>query len=401
MALAEEAGPAVGMELVALCDAAAPGLGEAGRRFDAATYTAVDRFLEHDMDAVILANSFHQHAPLAIKALEAGKHVLSETSACMTLAEGVALTRAVTRSGLVYMLAENFPYRAANQELRRLFLQGAVGRFLYGEGEYVHPLDAAQFNSYAPAVEHWRNWLPFLYYCTHALAPVLFVTGARPLSVSGFVVPWRRDDPGIQGTARRSDPVGLLVLQTDDGALIKALQGTMHGESVTTRISGTAGAMESLRHRDAETLWVASGDQGKRERTYVAELPGIGQVRAPSGHGGSDRFVHHHFVTAIRRGQPPFLDVHRAVAMSVAGILGYRSALSGSASLAIPDLSDQAEQARHESDDWSPDPAHRRPGQPAPSIRGDVTVAPEDLAAARQAWAASAPDDHARASADR
>ena len=61
------------------------------------------------MDAVVLANYFHQHAPFAIKALKADKHVMSETAACHTLGEGVALARAVEKSGKIYMFAENYP----------------------------------------------------------------------------------------------------------------------------------------------------------------------------------------------------------------------------------------------------------------------------------------------------
>ena len=30
------------------------------------SYTDYERFLEHDMDAVVLANHFHEHAPFAI-----------------------------------------------------------------------------------------------------------------------------------------------------------------------------------------------------------------------------------------------------------------------------------------------------------------------------------------------
>jgi len=69
---ARGAGPHLGMKLVALCDTWEERLISLGRELGVATYTDYDRFLEHDMDAVILANYFHQHAPLAIKALQAG-----------------------------------------------------------------------------------------------------------------------------------------------------------------------------------------------------------------------------------------------------------------------------------------------------------------------------------------
>jgi len=44
----------VGMKLVALCDTWEENLREAGRRFGVKTYADYGRFLEHEMDAVVL-----------------------------------------------------------------------------------------------------------------------------------------------------------------------------------------------------------------------------------------------------------------------------------------------------------------------------------------------------------
>ena len=104
-----------------------------------ATYTDYDEFLGHDLDAVILANFFHQHAPFAVKALRSGKHVMSEITACKTLGEAVALVRAVEDSGKIYMLAENYVYFAYVQEMRRLYRAGEIGEMQFGEGEYMSP----------------------------------------------------------------------------------------------------------------------------------------------------------------------------------------------------------------------------------------------------------------------
>ncbi len=56
------------MRLVAICDTWKSRLEHAGRTYDVATYTAFDEFLRHEMDAVILANYFHDHARFAIRA---------------------------------------------------------------------------------------------------------------------------------------------------------------------------------------------------------------------------------------------------------------------------------------------------------------------------------------------
>ena len=88
---------------------------------------------------------------------------MSECAACGTLAEGVALTRAVEASGKIYMLAENYPYMAYNQEMRRLYQQGAVGAYRYGEAEYVHPDPAEVKLGRSVGLDHWRNWIPATY----------------------------------------------------------------------------------------------------------------------------------------------------------------------------------------------------------------------------------------------
>jgi predicted dinucleotide-utilizing enzyme len=47
-----------GMELVALCDIWEEKLNEIGKQYNVATYTDFDKFLEHDMDAVILDKAY-------------------------------------------------------------------------------------------------------------------------------------------------------------------------------------------------------------------------------------------------------------------------------------------------------------------------------------------------------
>jgi predicted dehydrogenase len=113
--LAREAG----MQVVAVCERDERRRQEAATVLGAAGYRDVEPFLAHAMDAVILVNDFDQHAPVAIRALERGLSVLSETAACRTVAEGVALIEAAERSSGIYMFAENYPYMPVTWEMRR------------------------------------------------------------------------------------------------------------------------------------------------------------------------------------------------------------------------------------------------------------------------------------------
>ena len=95
---------------------------------------------------------------------------------------------AVEQSGKVYMLAENYPFTRFNLELRRLYRSGEIGRVTYAEGEYNHPIEPEGINALSPGLNHWRNWLPSTYYCTHALAPLIHITDTMPVAVNGLSI---------------------------------------------------------------------------------------------------------------------------------------------------------------------------------------------------------------------
>ena len=387
---------AVGMELVALCDVKRKKLADAKRHLDTAkrkiaTYTDYDRFLAHDMDAVILANFFHEHAPFAIKALEAGKHVMSETSACFTLAEGVRLIEAVEKSGLTYMVAENYPYPRFNQEMRRVYRSGRIGEFVYGEGEYVHPDDADYWNAISPGVNHWRNWLPATYYCTHCMGPMMFITDTRPLKVNGFVMPYRRDDPVRARRPLVNDAASMIVVRMNTGAVVKLIQYFLRGHGSWVRIHGSRGQMENLRRGNSNMLRIRREQYhekrtGPVEEIYLPDFPDRHEEATRAGHGGGDFFMNYHFAEAIRKGRPPWMNVYRGVAMSIVGILAWRSALGDSAPLDIPDLRKKRERDKYRDDDWNPDPTRRGKQKAPTSISGDIKPGKRAIEYARRIW---------------
>ncbi|MEA3403059.1 MAG: Gfo/Idh/MocA family oxidoreductase [Armatimonadota bacterium] len=388
MSFARGTGPLVGLELVALCDTWEEKLEQAGQQFGVETYTDYDRFLEHDMDAVILANYFHEHAPFAIKALEAGKHVMSETSACFTLAEGVELIRTVERTGLIYMFAENYPYMVFNQEMRRLYQAGEIGTVMYAEGEYIHPDPAEVVMGRSPGIYHWRNWIPATYYCTHSLAPIVFITETWPEKVNGFIMVRREDDPVEQRTVKFNDASSMIALRMDNGAVVRLVQVYLRGHGVWVRLHGSRGAMENLRWGDRSMLRVRREQyheerQHPEEVIYRPDFPDFHEQAMRAGHGGGDFFMNYHFAEAIRRKEPPFLDVYRGVTMSIIGPLAYRSALSDSNTIDVPDFRREEDREAYEDDDWRPDP---REGDPWPSIEGRKEPTEEQIAFSRQVW---------------
>ncbi|HVX45838.1 MAG TPA: Gfo/Idh/MocA family oxidoreductase [Mycobacteriales bacterium] len=360
--LAATCAESTGIRVVALCDSDAA----AARHASLPMYSDLDALLEHDIDAVLLANYFHEHAGLAIRCLQAGKHVLSETTACFTLAEGVALIEAVENSGCTYMLAENYPYMRHNQEMRRLYDAGTIGTFRYGEGEYVHPMSSAEADSLAPGENHWRNWLPVTYYSTHSLAPLVYITGCEPVRVNGFAITDDGNDPNRARTRRRMDLAGAIMVTMADGAVAKLLQYDLRGEGNWTRVHGTAGLMENARFGQPGSVRVRREVFDKKpgepvERLYLPDFPRHHDAATAAGHGGGDYFVLLEFAEAVRTGRRPFFDVYRAVAMSAVGSQAWRSCLESGAPQPIPDFHDPAVRARYAGDTFSPDPASPNP----------------------------------------
>ena len=384
---ARGANDAVGMKLVALCDTWEEKLTQVGKQYNVATYTDFDKFLEHDMDAVILANFFHQHAPFAIKALKAGKHVMSETAANTTMAEGVELCRTVEKTGKTYMFAENYPFSLASQEMRRVYQSGEIGDAVYAEGEYNHAAEEGWRLSISPGMKHWRNWLPSTYYCSHALAPLMYITNTMPVKVNGLAM--TEAATKSPNTVRVADAGSVILCRMDNGAVFRIFGLMVSSEHrVKYEVHGSRGLVSTpgwsqvrVHHED----WLRAKRQ-PAERTYTPDWPEHGNLAAKAGHGGGDFWTNFHFANAIRSGKPPYLDVYRGVAMCSVGILAWRSCLEDGTPYAMPDFKKEADRKKYEKDHWSPWPDGSGDGKAPPSIRGYEKPSAAAIARARKVW---------------
>ncbi|HEV8650911.1 MAG TPA: Gfo/Idh/MocA family oxidoreductase [Actinomycetes bacterium] len=350
---------AAGMQVVAVCERDVRRREEAAKALGAAAYADVEPFLDHAMDAVILVNDFDQHAPVAIRALDRGLSVLSETAACRTLAEGVALVEAAERSSGIYMFAENYPYMPFTREMRHRYQAGDIGEVRYAEAEYLdEPADLAWFvNDRA----HWRARTPATYYCTHSLAPVATITGTRPVQVSGFVVPTASGPEALDRARRGRGWAALLIVRLDNGAMFKALHGFLEaGQQSWVRIHGDNGLMENLRHGDTRNLrvvWDAvDGKDGRAEEVFLPWPPEFPATTAdPMGDGVAETLMLRDFASAVRHEVAPDQDVYLGVELSIIGIQAMRSSLDGSVPVEVPDLRRPDVRPIHAADDWFPD----------------------------------------------
>lgn len=349
-------------ELVAVCDSYEPVLEGAKKLADetginVTMYSDFEKFLSHDMDAVVLANYAHQHAPYAIRALKAGKHVLSEVLPCATIAEGIELIEAVEESGLVYAYAENYCYRQDTFEMWHRVKSGEFGEISYAEGAYVHDTTHERPALTLGDKDHWRNHGHVNFYCTHSLGPLLTVIGKRPVSVMGYELPNFGRGGKVPG---RWGGAGIEMVTLENGCVCRSLHGWLRREgarNVNYVFNGDFGTLETSRFNDTPILNVyKEGDKfcsGEWEHYDPSpRIPMIDSVAA-SGHGGSDFYSTHFFIEKIL-GRPDGLewsiDVYDAVEMGICGTLALRSRLQGGVPQHVPNFRNKEERDPYRND---------------------------------------------------
>ncbi len=99
---------------------------------------SVDELLSMDLDAVSVCVANAMHAEIAIKALNAGKHVLCEKPMAVTLEQCEAMVEAAEKNQKILMIGHNQRFAAAHQEARRLIQDGAIGKVLSFETKFGH-----------------------------------------------------------------------------------------------------------------------------------------------------------------------------------------------------------------------------------------------------------------------
>lgn len=351
-------------QLVAVCDKSPARLAEARNLYqgDITFYDDFEKFLEHDMDCVVLANYANEHAPYAIRCLNAGKHVLSEVLPVQTLKEAVELIETVERTGKIYAYAENYCYMPAPRKMKQLYRAGALGSFEYGEGEYMHNCEPEWHRLTWGDPNHWRNTMSAFYYCTHSVGPLLHLTGLRPVRVTGFEAPF---NARMERMGAKAGPFGVEMVTLENGAFIKSLHGVGPSRSsIWFSVYGSKGRMESARedanHGYVTTLYT-NCDSNEGDNWWCPgetdPSDGISKAAENFGHGSSDYYIMYHMVQKIRGNRnADTIDVYEAMDMFLPGMFAYRSVLQGGIPMDIPDFRDPAVRQQYRNDTQCTDP---------------------------------------------
>ena len=356
-------------ELVAVCDNWVEGLRKKEKELQGSGitfYTSFDEFLEHPgMDAVVLANYANEHVPFALRVLEKGMHVLSEVLPCQNMKEAVQLVEAVERTGLKYCYLENACYFPGVMEMKKLYRQGMLGDFEYGEGEYCHNCEPQWPKLTHGDPDHWRNNHYATFYCTHSLGPLIHISGLRPVSVTGFELPnW----PRMREMGRQQGLAGIEMVTLENGAILKSLHGELYRHSLWYSIYGSKGRMETARE-DAEMghssrVYV---NVNKTAGVYDDETDHININYLPKdnfsakakkfSHGGADFYCMWNAVEHILGNeQADAIDVYEALDSFLPGLFALFSLNDGGTPKQVPDLRDPAQRELYRNDTRCCDP---------------------------------------------
>jgi len=208
------------------------------------------------------------HAPMAVAALEAGKHVWCEKPMAPALAEAERMAAAARASGKVAILGYNYIQSPAIRFIGRLIKDGAIGRLNHFRVEMDE-----DYLADAEAPFSWRSQASAGYgalddFAVHPLSLITTLIG-RPASVFGEMskpYPDRADGPGRR--AVETYDIATALLRMEEGG-----SGTIQ---VNRCAWGRKGRLQ-LQLFGAKGMIVFDQEQFNEVKVYVAEGPAEGQ----------------------------------------------------------------------------------------------------------------------------
>lgn len=350
-----------GVDVSAICDINEKFLTEQANRAEIANrFIRFEEMLDSDIDLVVVASPMHLHVPHSVAALEAGKHVMSEVTAAVSVEQCkdlVAAVESARASGIKYMMSENFTYTKQNVLIKNMVEAGVFGEIYYAEGQYVHDVKSLHYNPDGSPTwrSRWQVGVNGCSYGTHSLGPPLEWLNAKVDTVICL------------GTGRHTAPQHVaedsttMLCKTDSGALIEVrvdmLSNRPHAMAYYA-LQGTTGCFEGARGLgDRPKIWLDRFGSGSTTRENIDTdtyewhpleeiedefLPELWRNPPPeaiaAGHDGTDFFIVKDIIDAIRNDVDPRIDVYRALDFTMPGLMSQKSIAVGGEPVKVPDF---------------------------------------------------------------
>jgi predicted dehydrogenase len=284
-----------------------------------------------DIDGVTIATPDVTHAPVALAALRAGKHVFCEKPLTMTVEQARELVAEAKRTGLTNMVSFTFRYTHALEQAKALIRSGAIGQPTYCSIEVhwpsvMNPAGGSEWRNYAADAtagilgDMGTHHFDTIHYLLSPIARLSAITAVLP----------RTSRDRATGEVRRTDAIDLVAMlfQTGEAAptVPPFVQGNItaswmtppRGHNGNVHISGTEGALSASMTRGAhETLELFRPGRGWDPVTLPEGAQGDKPLALSRMMGA--------FVDAILRGHPDpardatFIDgLHTQLALDAA-----------------------------------------------------------------------------------
>lgn len=322
-----------------------------------------------DVDLVYICTDWKSHVPIALYAMECGKHVAIEVPAATTLDEIWALIDMSEKTRLHCMMLENCVYDFFEMSTLAMAQAGAFGEVIHVEGAYHHCLDpfwGAYWNSWRLEFnkEHRGDVYP-----THGIGPVCQVLdihrGDRMKTlVSMDTKPF--NGPKVYelrtGTPcpdfQNADQTNTLI-RTENGKtmLIQHDVLTPRPYDRMYQVVGTDGyagkypvQQYCLREVNAEAVGydvlgkekVYMGDALKalqNQYPHPVKTPELEEIaRRVGGHGGMDFIMDYRLIYCLHHGLPLDMDVYDLAEWCCISELSRISLENGSMPVEVPDF---------------------------------------------------------------
>jgi len=318
--------PARGAKLVALMDIDRKRAKAASERFGGVPwFTDVEPLLERDdVDAVYIATPTIAHAPQALAAIKAGKHVLVEKPLAMTAAEARRIAAAAKRKGVVVGTGFMMRHHGAHQKILELIQKGAIGKPVLGRAQlscWYPPIKGAWRQD--PALGGGGSFIDMGNHCFDLLEMLLGRTVEVHAFIGNLVHRYRSEDTAVVTFRFESGAVGIVdnLFNVPDEASKNVLE--IYGSAGSIRCEGTIGQTPGGTVR---LVAVKAGGYDAQQRRAVSKER-IVRFRQVNTY----RAEIEDFTRAIRDGKPPACPVEDGMWNMRVVDAAYRSARAGRA----------------------------------------------------------------------
>jgi len=367
------------VEVKALCDIRPEKAAEAAKAFKGTSHNpqlysgsadAWKKVCERDdIDLIYICTPWSLHTPMALYAMEQGKHAATEIPAANTLADCWKLVETSERTRKHCMMLENCCYDFFELLTLNMARQGYFGEIVHVEGAYNHDILDSFFKKDA-RYENWRlreNARTGNLYPMHGLGPIAQILNINrgdrmeylvSMSSNDFSIAPRvkalANDPDFKDLAGKSfrGNMNTTTIRTNKGKTIM-LQHDVSSPRPYSRIhlvSGTKGIaqkypLDGERGRISQSHeWVSDAEYQELEKKYQPEIvKRIGELaKKVGGHGGMDFLMDWRLIDCLRNGLPLDQDVYDAAAWSSIIPLSIQSVANRSNSVDVPDFTNGA-----------------------------------------------------------